>query len=342
MPSTPAEVPAAPAALWARRMRLRHLEVLLTIARHGSLTAAATALDITQPAVSQWLADIEAAAGVRLFDRGRRLRPTVYAAPLIAHAERVLQDARRTLAEVQAIRSGGSGRVRIGAMPVAAATLVPAAVLRLHAQAPGIELTLVHDIAATLWAQLERDELDLLVTRLDARTLGSGLPQQRLFPDQHRILCRTGHPLAGRARVTWRDAVRHPWLMPPAGTPLHQALHATFEAAGVPVPPKMLTSTSVATNVALIRGSDALGVQSGAVAADLQAQGRLVTLPLKLVHDTGDVGLVWRDPSPGPVLAAVLQAFMAAAEGLGDGAAAPPTTRRYANRPSSSSTSPPT
>ena len=332
----------AAAALWSRRMRLRHLEVLLTIARHGSLTAAAAALDITQPAVSQWLADIEAAAGVRLFDRGRRLRPTAYAAPLIAHAERVLQDARRTLAEVQAIRSGGSGRVRIGAMPVAAATLVPAAVLRLHAQAPGIELTLVHDIAATLWAQLERDELDLLVTRLDARTLGSGLPQQRLFQDQHRVIARAGHPLAGRPRVAWRDAVRYPWLMPPAGTPLHQALHATFVAAGVPLPTTLLTSTSVPTNVELMKRSDALGVQSGAVSAALQAQGSLVALPLKLVHDTGDVGLVWRDASPGPVLAAVLQAFMAAAQGLGDGPAAAPSSRRYAKSASSSSTRRPT
>lgn len=332
----------AAAALWSRRMRLRHLEVLLTIARHGSLTAAAAALDITQPAVSQWLADIEAAAGVRLFDRGRRLRPTAYAAPLIAHAERVLQDARRTLAEVQAIRSGGSGRVRIGAMPVAAATLVPAAVLRLRAQSPGIELTLVHDIAATLWAQFERDELDLLVTRLDARTLGSGLPQQRLFADQHRILCRAAHPLAGRTRVAWRDAVQYPWLLPPAGTPLHLALQATFDAAGVPLPPTLLTSTSVPTNVALIRQSDALGVQSGAVAADLQARAGLAALPLKLVHDTGDVGLVWREPTPGPVLAAVLQAFMAAAQGLGDGPDAAPSGRRYAKSASSSSTRRPT
>lgn len=269
MPSSTPDDPQSAAALWTRRMRLHHLDVLLAIARHGSLTAAAAALDITQPAMSQWLADIEAAAGVRLFERGRRLRPTAYAAPLVAHAERVLQDARRTLAEVQAIRSGGSGRVRIGAMPVAAANLVPAAVLQLHAQAPGIELTLVHDIAATLWAQFERDGLDLLVTRLDARTLGSGLPQQRLFADQHRILCRPGHPLAGRPRVAWRDAVRHPWLMPPAGTPLQQALHATFVAAGVPLPTTMLTSTSVPTNVELMKRSDALGVQSGAVSAEI-------------------------------------------------------------------------
>jgi DNA-binding transcriptional LysR family regulator len=261
----PVPVPADAAALqWTRRIRLRHLEVLLTIARSGSLTAAATALDITQPAVSQWLADIESAAGARLFERGRRLRPTPFAAPLLAHAERVLQDAQRALGEVQAIRRGGSGRVRIGAMPVATASLVPAAVMRLREHAPGVELFLVEDIAAGLWAQFDRNEFDLLVTRLDARALGSGLQQRRLFQDQHRVVCGPRHPLARRKRVAWRDAVRYPWVMPPAGTPLHAALEETFAAAGVAPPPALLTSTSLLANIELLRGSEALGVQSGA------------------------------------------------------------------------------
>jgi DNA-binding transcriptional LysR family regulator len=228
----------------------------------------------------------------------------------------VLQDTRRTLAEVQAIRSGGTGRVRIGAMSVATAALVPAAVLQLRQHSPGIELMLVHDIAATLWGQLERDELDLLVTRLDARALGSGLPVRRLFADQHRVVCGPRHPLARRKRVTWRDAGAYPWLMPPSGTPLHEAITATFATAGVPLPESMLTSTAIPANVELMRRSDALGVQSGAVAADSLAQGLLAALPLKLVHDTGDVGLVWREPAPGPVLAAVLHAFVDASDAL--------------------------
>jgi DNA-binding transcriptional LysR family regulator len=130
------------------------------------------------------------------------------------------------------------------------------------------------------------------------------------------VVCRPRHPLAGRTRVAWRDAVRYPWLMPPAGTPLHEALNATFATAGVPLPSAMLTSTSMQANAELLRRSDALGVQSGAMAADSLAQGLLVALPLKLVHDTGDVGLVWREPTPGPALAAVLQAFADVSESL--------------------------
>lgn len=295
---------------WTRRIRLRHLEVLLAIARHHSLTAAAAALDITQPAVSQWLADIEAAAGVRLFERGQGLRPTPYAATMLAHAERVLKDAERAIAEVASIRAGGSGRVRVGATQVATASLVPAAVLRLREQAPGIELSLAEDTVARLWTAFERNEVDLLVTRLDVRALGSGLPHRRLFADRYRVVCGPNHPLAGRARIVWRDVARFPWLMPPEGTPLHEALSASFASAGIALPPVLLTSVSPAVNVALLHETDALALQPTAMARRLQTKGELVALPLTLAHDTGDVGLVWREADPGPVLEAVLRAFV--------------------------------
>lgn len=295
-------------------MRLRHLEVLLTIARHRSLTAAAAALDITQPAVSQWLADIEAAAGVRLFERGQRLRPTAYTATLLAHAERVLQDAQRAFAEVTVISAGGSGLVRVGAMRVAAVALLPTVVLRLRVEAPGIELALVEDIAARLWEAFERNELDVLITRLDTRALGSGLPHRKLFADRYRVVCGPQHPLAGRKRVTWREAGRHPWLMPAVGTPLHDALTATFTAAGVVLPSVLLTSASGSANVTLLRQTDALALHSSVVAQSLQDHGTLVALPLTLAHDTGDVGLVWRERTPGPTVDAVLRAFVDASK----------------------------
>lgn len=294
---------------WTRRLRFRHLEGLQAIARHGSLTAAGAALGISQPAVSQWLADIEAAAGAPLFLRGQRLKPTPFAAPLLAHAERVLNDAERTVAELRAIHAGGSGRVRLGTMQVGAAALVPAVVLRLRERAPGIRLSLIEDVTAGLWARFERNELDLLVTRLDPRALASGLPQRRLFADRHRVVCGPRHALARRRRLGWDDAARYPWLMPTEGTPLRRAVEATFARAGLPLPAVLVTSVSALANAVLLADTDALGLMSSVVATRLQRQGLVAALPLTLSPDVGDVGLVWREGEPGPALAAVLSAF---------------------------------
>jgi DNA-binding transcriptional LysR family regulator len=328
---------------WTRRLRFRHLEVLLAIARHGSLTATGEALDITQPAVSQWLADIEAAAGAPLFIRGQRLRPTPFAAPLLAHAQRVLNDAQRTLEELQAIREGGSGRVRIGTMQVGAVALVPAVVLRLRKAGPGIALSLLEDVTAGLWSRFERNELDLLVTRLDARALASGMPSRRLFADRHRVICGPRHPLARRRRLGWQDVAGYPWLMPTEGTPLHQALEASFAGAGLPLPAPMVTSVSSVANGVLLAQTDVLGLMSTVLAERLQRQGQVAALPLTLSPDVGDVGLVWREAEPGPALAAVLRAFdvecplVNPAAGLTAGAmaqgAAPPALLRPALPP---------
>lgn len=281
----------------------------MAIARHGSLTATGDALGISQPAVSQWLADIEAAAGAPLFLRGQRLKPTPFAAPLVAHAERVLNDARRTLAELESIHAGGWGRVRIGTMQVGAAALVPAVVLRLRREAPGIGIALVEDVTAGLWSRFERNELDLLVTRLDARALASGLPSRRLFADGHRVICGPRHALARRRRVGWADVASYPWLMPTEDTPLRRAVEASFVNAGLPPPAALVTSVSSVANLTLLALTDALGLMSGVVAERMQRQGLVAALPLTLAPDVGDVGLVWREADPGPALLAVLKAF---------------------------------
>lgn len=307
---TALERPAPPGpATWLRRIRLHHLEVLLVIARHGSLTAAAGALDISQPAVSQWLADIEAALGEKLFIRGQRLKPTAFAQPVLAHAERVLNDAHRLTDEISAIRAGGTGQVRIGAMQVANAALVPSVVLQLHEEAAGIELSLVEDVAAGLWARFERNELDLLVTRLETRALASGLPHQRLFADRHRVVCGPQNPLLKRRKPGWSDLAGCMWLMPPSGTPLRLAIEASFAAKGLASPRVLMASGSTTANLLLMAQVQAVSVMSSMAASHFERQGVLRCLPLTLSHDIGDVGLVWREPDPGPALAIVLDCF---------------------------------
>jgi DNA-binding transcriptional LysR family regulator len=301
--------PGSISSAWMRRLRLRHLEVLIAIGRHGSLTRAGAALGISQPAVSQWLADIEAAVGGALFVRGQRLRPTPLAAPLLEHAQRVLNDIERTSAELDAVRSGGTGRVRIGTMQVGAVAIVPAVVMRLRRESPGIELALQEDVTAGLWARFERNELDLLVTRLDARARDSGLPQRVLFADPHRVVCAPDHPLSRRRRPSWADAARYPWLMPPAGTPLEQAFRATLAHSGAARPEVLAVSVAATANLVLLEKTQALCLVSSVLAARLQRQGLAVGLPLVLSPDVGDVGLLWRESSPGPALAAVLEAF---------------------------------
>ena len=119
------------------------LRVLVAVARHGSVTAAARALNYAQPSVSHHIARLEAETGARLTQRaGRGIRLTDAGRLLAERAEEIigrLDAAENELAAHVGLRGG---RIRLAAFPSALGTIVPAAAARLEAEHPGMDLTL--------------------------------------------------------------------------------------------------------------------------------------------------------------------------------------------------------
>ena len=303
-------------SVWIRRLKLRHLTVLVTVSRCGSLTAAADALQISQPAVSKWLADIEAALGVQLFIRGRRLRATPYAEALLHHAECMLGEARRMHEEVEAVHGGASGIVRIGAMMVAAPVLLPRVISQLQLEDSSLRIVVIEDIAVGLWPRFERNELDLIVGRIDEHVRGERFPLESLYIDPYCVIAGPHHALASKRKPTWAEAARYPWVLPPVPTPLRRAVDVTFVDAGLPAPRPLLESVSFTTNQVILRESDCLGVSSRAAARYYQSLGVLKALPLELTRGIGPVGVVWRDTEPAPNVARVLEVLRAVGRDL--------------------------
>lgn len=121
---------------WARRLKLRHLEIFLTLASAGSVTAAARLMHMTQPAVSHWLSDIEDLVGTPLFLRNRGLRLTEAGEVLARHARRMLGDLRRTSEEIESVKSGIAGRLHVGTVLSASPVLLPRAIAALQREFP--------------------------------------------------------------------------------------------------------------------------------------------------------------------------------------------------------------
>jgi molybdate transport repressor ModE-like protein len=119
------------------------LRVLVAIARHGSVTAAARALNYAQPSISHHIARLEAETGARLLERaGRGVRLTDAGRMLAERAEEIIGRLDSAEAELAAHIGLREGRVRLAAFPSALGTLVPAAVARLDAETPGLDLQL--------------------------------------------------------------------------------------------------------------------------------------------------------------------------------------------------------
>jgi DNA-binding transcriptional LysR family regulator len=119
------------------------LRVLAAVARHGSVTAAARALNYAQPSVSHHLARLEAETGTRLIERsGRGVRLTDAGRLLAGRAEEILGRLDAAEQELAAHVGQREERIRVAGFPSALATMVPAAAARLRAEHPGIELLL--------------------------------------------------------------------------------------------------------------------------------------------------------------------------------------------------------
>ena len=119
------------------------LRVLVAVARHGSVTAAARALNYAQPSVSHHIARLEAETGTQLLERvGRGIRLTEAGQLLAERAEEIIGRLDSAEAELAAHVGLRSGRVRLAAFPSALGTLVPTAAARLQAETPGLEFML--------------------------------------------------------------------------------------------------------------------------------------------------------------------------------------------------------
>ncbi|HTT50049.1 MAG TPA: LysR substrate-binding domain-containing protein [Streptosporangiaceae bacterium] len=119
------------------------LRVLVAVARHGSVTAAARALNYAQPSVSHHLSRLEAETGALLTQRaGRGIRLTDAGRLLAERAEEILGRLDAAENELAAHVGLRAGRIRLAAFPSALSTIVPAAAIRLEAETPGLDLSL--------------------------------------------------------------------------------------------------------------------------------------------------------------------------------------------------------
>lgn len=189
--------------------------ILREVARLGSMTAAARALDYTQPAVSHHIARLEAEAGTPLVIRhGRGVRLTEAGRILVGHVEDVLArmaDAEEQIAAIAGLRAG---RVRIAVFPTAAGGLLPDALAGLRARAPGVSVTLLDAEPPEALAALRAGETDIAVVFRYAYMppdTGSRFREILLCEDPIRLLVPAAHPLASAPRPRLADLAGETW-----------------------------------------------------------------------------------------------------------------------------------
>ena len=239
---------------------LRTVDYFLTAVARGSLRAAAQDLGITQPALTKAIRRLEDSFGAPLFDRkARGVTPTVYGAALLRHARDVKAAMGAAREEVEALRAGSAGLVKIGAGPSWQDAVLPEAIAELRATHPGIRVHVTGGGDDQLKEQLKSGALDFVLAAVpETPRLEPELAWQPLLADEYCVIADVGHPLHRRDMIRPEDLLAYPWILPPATTYMVGRLRHLLRAAGLPPPVPSIETDVIALKFALMRDSEYL------------------------------------------------------------------------------------
>lgn len=240
-------------------MELRALDQFLTVAEHGSFTAAAVALNLSQPAVTKSIRRLEDEVGARLFERlPRGVALTTYGRSLARHARLIGNQLRQADAELEALKGGSSGQIRVGAGPSWMSQLLPKAIGRLLARAPGVRIQVMEGFDDSLKEALRQGDLDLVVVALQEGPDEAGLVTRPLVDDTLMVVARAAHPLRDRPNLTLAELRNWPWILTGPHTLARQRLQRVFQRDGLRPPEPVVETDSVEFKFAFLRQTDHL------------------------------------------------------------------------------------
>ncbi|MBB4895022.1 molybdate transport repressor ModE-like protein [Streptomyces olivoverticillatus] len=281
-----------PVPLAHRVPDLAALELLLAVARLGSLGRAARELGITQPAASGRVRSMERLLGVALVERSPRGSRLTDAGVLVTDwARRIVEAAEAFDAGAQALRSRRDSRLRVVASMTIAEYLMPTWLVALRAERPGTAVSLLAGNSAAVAERLRAGEADLGF--VEGLQVPPGLDGVVVGRDRLMVVAAPGHPWARRrAPLEPGELAATPLVLRERGSGTRQVLDAALAAHGGLAEPLLELASTTAAKAAAVGGAGPSVLSELAVGEELAAR-RLVEIPVADLELRRDLRAVW-------------------------------------------------
>jgi len=271
-----------------RRLRVRDLYVLSAVVRAGSMAKAARSISMSQPAVSEAIANLEHLLGVRMLDRDPHgVRPTIYADAILKRSVAVFDELRQGVRDIEALADPTVGELAIGYTNMDAA-FFPRIVEQFVRQFPRvvIEADLVQSPAPRWLPKLHDRTYDLVFGRMPL-ALPPNDPRQEtnregLFDDPLVVVAGANSRWASKRKIDLRDLAAAPWILSPRHTETYARVERAFSAAGVSMPAVMLLTNTLDLRVRLPASGPYITVVPRSVLQDHDRECGLKALSIDL------------------------------------------------------------
>lgn len=281
------------------RIKFRHLQTFIEVARQKSVGRAADVLSVTQPAVTRTIRELEDYLDVPLFEKeGRGIRITRFGEVFLRHAGESVAAVQRGFDSIAEARSSSGPPIRIGALPTASATLLPDAVADFVRSGTGGLVTIVTGENRWLLDALRIGDLDLVVGRMAAPEQMTGLHFEPLYFEEVGFAVRPGHPLLAKKNFSLSELTDYTVLMPTRGSVIRPFVDRLLLTNGIAELPQTIETVSDSFGRAYLARHDAVWIISrGALLADVES-GRLSLLDIDTTETRGAVGFTTRADIP--------------------------------------------
>jgi DNA-binding transcriptional LysR family regulator len=275
-----------------RRLKLRDLDILMAVIETGSMGKAANRLNISQPAVSKAVVELEDALGVQLVDRSRRgVVPTPYGLALGKRSVAIFNDLRQGVQDIDFLSDPTKGEIRIGTTEPIAVAIVSPTIDRLSGKYPQMFFYVVAGDTATLYRDVAERNIEFAICRMIGR-LPDELAAEVLFYDAFSIMTSAENPLTRRRKLSLAELANEPWTLYPFDSFFGSVIAEAFRANGHEPPRLTVASLSFDVQNELLATGRFLTILPSFM---LRVHGRnppLKALPVALPNPRMPIGII--------------------------------------------------
>jgi DNA-binding transcriptional LysR family regulator len=243
---------------FSRDMDHGKLVHFLAVIDEGHFGRAGARLGVSQQAISKSILKLETDLAVKLFERGLHgATPTEFGAALARRARIMLSEADLAVAEIDAIRGGRKGIIRIGVGLSFATKAFPEAIRRFRRARPGYGITGIVGSSGQLYRMLLNGEFDFVVSAPIASQIPSDdIQRVKLFEEFDVPVVSENHPLAKARHITLADLAKYPWIVPANLPESWQWISSVFTEAGLSPPKDIMRTDSITLGHSLVTQDD--------------------------------------------------------------------------------------
>lgn len=240
-------------------LKLSHLRLILAIADSGQVSAAAEALNISQPAASRMLHEVESLLKAPLCQRAARgVEMTRFGEAMAKRARSILLEIREASREITELKTGYGGSVNMGSVTGPAISLAVPAIRRVRGMYPAIQINCHVEASNVLARELLSARYDFVIGRLPDEFNPRDFEARPLGVEKSCLVVRADHPLLREPPPGLEQLRHYEWVFQPHGALLRRSIERLFIDSNVPLPDNVVSTPSVLLTMAMVAGSNAI------------------------------------------------------------------------------------